>query len=355
MKRLTSTRPIVYEQLSKLGEGTFSTVYKALRRDSEFDIQQHVALKILKSQIAIENWRGEFEALEKVNSDKCVRVIGWDVLDEKPTLVLEWVDGLTLNTLVRQTEVRQQLIDELSLQIYEGLQDIHRSGVIHGDLSLQNVMITRNGKIKLLDFGLSKAKTKMFTPEFAAPELLNGETATIASDLYSLGRLREFLERRAKLPLSFTTKQLLKVNPDERHFDLLFNPNESERFAYQSDISLLVQSPSPFKPHIEAPQTRMHGGVSTFFRNILLLLLTTAALGSASATHDIRDGVLVVRTEKWYSIAVDGQKAGYSPLEMNLKPNSSHTVEWQSANSHGQRTLTLKPGQNMVITDTFFN
>lgn len=354
MQRLTSHRPIVYEKLTQLGEGTFSTVYKALRRDGEFDLQQWVALKILKSQIAIENWREEFKALEQVNSDKCVRVIGWDVLEEKPALVLEWVDGITLGSLCLRIPVRQQLIDELSLQIYEGLQDIHHSGIVHGDLSLQNVMITRTGKIKLLDFGLSKAKIKMFTPEFAAPEILNGETATITSDLYSLGRLREFLERRAKLPLSFTTKQLLKGNPEERHFDLLFHASEGERGAYQSDLALNVRSESEQEVRRPAPKTHIQEGISTFLRNLLLLFLTTVALGSASATHDTRDAILLVRTAKWYSIVVNGQKIGYSPVEMNLKPNATHTIEWESANSHGQRTLTLKPGQNMVITDTFF-
>lgn len=351
---MTSSRPIVYQRLQKLGEGTFSTVYKALRRDRDLDIQHVVALKILKSQIAIDTWRDEFRALERVNSERCVRVIGWDLLEGSPTLILEWVDGITLADLSRSHRLSLAQIDEICEQIHEGLLSLHKVGLVHGDLSLQNIMITASGEIKLLDFGLSNTQLKMFTPEFAAPERLSGERASFDSDFYSLGRIREYLERREKLPISFTTKELTHVERTKRRYVLLFEMNAVERHAYQVGLARLVKDSKSQITSSSLPQTEMETHSPSVWKNLLLLLLTTTALGSASATHDAREGSLIVRSKKWAEIIIDGEKKGYTPIEVQLKPYTDHKVKWRTAFGSGQRALTLKPGQNMFINDEFF-
>lgn len=351
---MISSRPIIYQRLQKLGEGTFSTVYKALRRDRDLDIEHVVALKILNSQIGIETWRDEFRALERVNSDRCVRVIGWDLLEGSPTLILEWVDGITLAELSRSHRISLPQIDEICEQIYEGLQSLNKAGLAHGDLSLQNIMITANGEIKLLDFGLSSTNLKMFTPEFAAPERLNQEKADARSDLYSLGRIREYLERREKVPISFTTKELTHVERENRRYILLFEMNAVERNAHQVALSRLVKESKAHLASDRLPQTEIESHSPSIWKNLLLLLLTTTALGSASATHDSREAYLIVRSKRWAEVFVDGEKKGFAPTEVRLRPNTEYKVQWRTANGRGQRALTLKPGQNMFIGDGFF-
>jgi serine/threonine protein kinase len=369
MAKLQSARPIEYELLQPLIEGGFSTVYKALRRDLEFGLEQIVALKILKSKIDLEKWRDEFISLERVQSSRCVRVLGWDYIDGCPSLILDWIEGVTLsdwiewlqaqNRTAENLAVSRDLIDELCAQIIEGLSDIHVSDNIHGDLSLQNIMLTAKGEIKLLDFGLASSKELNFTAEFVAPELLMGARPSKATDLYSLGRIREYLERRMKLPLSATTKALLHPEPNHRVFISAFEATSEERNERQKilaenlkNLNLQQRLSTKLKPQTQVASDLKQK--SSWIKNLSYASVLAFSLNVGNAAPDTRPAHLFIKTKQWVEITIDGRRIGYTPLDVELVAGRNYKVEWRTKTSSGQRSLTPEPGQNMFISDHFF-
>lgn len=109
-------------------------------------------------------------------------------------IVMEWIDGITLENLLKQGPIDQKLAQKLICEICDGLDYMHRKQIIHRDLKPENILITHNGQnVKIIDFGLSDAdsyytlKTPAGTRHYASPELLSGNTVDHTSDLWSLG------------------------------------------------------------------------------------------------------------------------------------------------------------------------
>lgn len=363
MDLIKSARPIEYKFIQKLGEGSFSTVYKALRKDAEFQIEQIIALKILKSKISFEKWRDEFFSLQKVRSPHCVKVLGWDYVNGHPALLLDWVEGVTLQMLLNHIINRPALdkaqirlfIEELFWQINEGLKSIHQANICHGDLSPQNIMINNRGEVVLLDFGLSNTKEVHFTAEFAAPEVLTDGRSTAESDLYSLGRVREVLEKQLGERISDTTNRLLSAQPQER------KSLQEEKLSYKKSrqarqlLSEIVQS-IDLLPRMTSTVAfkKVDQGLKNVKFRLIVPMLAFLFLGPSSATQTPQMGHLMVRTKNWVRIQINGKDFGYTPIQIELPANKSLLLNWQSRNKSGQRPLTLRPGQNMVLTDSFF-
>jgi len=195
MKTLTAQK-VSYEICEFLGEGLTSQVYKAFRRDSKGYTRQAVALKILKSKKHVQVLKTEFEKLIQLDSRYCVKVHAWESLPTGSALVLEYIDGVSLEQLHRLHPLSKELIEEVRVQVSRGLQGLHRKKIVHGDLNLKNILITKQGVIKLIDFGFFESENQSyFTPEFAEPILLKGSTPSAKSDFYSLDKITNFLEQ----------------------------------------------------------------------------------------------------------------------------------------------------------------
>ena len=188
------TSKVYYEIHEKLGEGLTSEVYKAFRSDPKGWTRQEVALKIIKSKKNIQILKKEFEQLLKIRSKYCVQIIAWESLPRGPALVLEFLNGLTLEKIHGCGGLTKDLIEEILAQTLLGLKALHRQGFIHGDLNLKNIMVTREGIIKLLDFGFFQSRGETWvTPRWASPEVLKGAYPRPKDDFYSLSQLEEFL------------------------------------------------------------------------------------------------------------------------------------------------------------------
>ena len=237
-----------YQIKEKLGEGLNAYVYKAVKEHPLRGPSQIVALKILKSKTCVKKWRKEFQTLSSISSPYCVSVLGWEILNSKLSLVLEWVEGVTLRDLFLMKEMKEEEILFLCWQIQQGLIDLREAGSYHGDLSPLNVLINTYGQVKLIDFGLSYLEESFFTSsfqvtkEFAAPEILMGKKPDYFSDLYSLGKLMSFLVS------SFSSEgevQELSFLPPCLHFEakkrqgLFFS---KEKTLLKKDLALKVQN-----------------------------------------------------------------------------------------------------------------
>ncbi len=196
-----------YRVFRELGRGGMAVVYLAERADGRY--QQNVALKVLKrgldTEEVIRRFRQERQILASLDHPAIARLLdAGTTSDGRPFLVMEAVDGQPID---RYCDQRRLTIEErlrFFIRITEVVQFAHRNLVIHRDLKASNILVTAEGRIKLLDFGIAKllvegpeslaspstrTGVRVMTPEWASPEQIRGQTVTTASDVYQLGLL----------------------------------------------------------------------------------------------------------------------------------------------------------------------
>jgi tetratricopeptide (TPR) repeat protein/tRNA A-37 threonylcarbamoyl transferase component Bud32 len=183
--------------LDKIGSGTFADVYHA--RDPRLD--RSVALKLLRHRSGDETAReseaiDEARLLARVRHPNVVTVYGADRVDGRVGLWMEFVAGRTLNEELRERgPFESAAVIEIGIALCRALQAVHDAGLLHRDVKAQNVMRDADGRVLLTDFGagrdatLAGARELAGTPLYLAPELLSGGSASIATDVYSLGVL----------------------------------------------------------------------------------------------------------------------------------------------------------------------
>jgi eukaryotic-like serine/threonine-protein kinase len=207
------TRLGPYEIVSLKGEGGMGSVYRARRNDDVF--QKEVAIKVVKrgmdSAELLRRFRRERQILARLEHPYIARVLdGGSTVDGLPYLVMEYVDGQGLLEYAgeRALDLRSRL--RLFQQVCEAVQYAHESQIVHRDLKPSNILVDKQGRPRLLDFGIaalialdsdasvSSGGLGMLTPQYASPEQVRGEPVTIASDVYCLGLvLYELLTGRA--------------------------------------------------------------------------------------------------------------------------------------------------------------
>src|ERR1700680_4156392 len=166
-----------YEIQSPLGAGGMGEVYRA--RDTR--LGRDVAIKVLpaafsRDQDRLRRFEQEARAAAALNHPNILAVYDIGTYEDSPYLVTELLEGETLGQRIQARPVPARKATEYALQIVRGLAAAHDKGIVHRDLKPDNIFITRDGRVKLLDFGL--AKITQASPAFAA-----SETRTIQSDL----------------------------------------------------------------------------------------------------------------------------------------------------------------------------
>jgi serine/threonine protein kinase len=197
-----------YEILGPLGAGGMGEVYRA--KDSR--LGRDVALKVLPESFAREGDRlrrfeQEARAVAALNHPNILAVFDIGQHDGSPFLVSELLEGETLRAVLDRGSVPQRKTIEYGVQIAHGLAAAHEKGIVHRDLKPENVFVTKDGRIKILDFGLAKLAQKtgtdsgditltsehtaagvvMGTASYMAPEQVRGETADPRTDIFAFG------------------------------------------------------------------------------------------------------------------------------------------------------------------------
>jgi serine/threonine-protein kinase len=207
--------------ISKLGEGGMGVVYLA----EQLSIDRKVALKVLQGDFARDNefvrrFRDEARAAASVKHRNVVTVYDYDQAEDGSLFIaMEYLEGQTLGEIIRQEGAMESgRAVRLGMQIAEGLEAAHRAGVIHRDIKPQNIMVVGAGdEVKLMDFGiarlrdsgtagLTRAGVMMGTPEYMAPEQIEGGEITERTDVYALGVVLYQMLTRA-VPFSAPTAQ----------------------------------------------------------------------------------------------------------------------------------------------------
>jgi len=221
-----------YEVIEELGKGGMGRVYKVFDKK----IKEKVALKLLRPEISsdeetVERFSNELKYARKIIHKNVCRM--FDLGEEEGThyITMEYVSGEDLKSMIRMMG-RMSPGQAVSITRYvcEGLAEAHKLGVVHRDLKPQNIMIDREGKARIMDFGIARSlKAKgitgagviIGTPEYMSPEQVEGKEVDQRSDLYSLGViLYEMLTGRVPFegdtPLSIAVKHKTEAPQDPR-------------------------------------------------------------------------------------------------------------------------------------------
>ena len=185
-----------YEVLEKIGTGGMSDVYK----EKDHKLNRLVAVKILKQEFSenenfVSKFRVEAQSTAGLMHPNIVNV--YDVGDEDGVnyIVMELVDGITLKKYIeKKARLSVKEAVSIAIQVAMGLEAAHNNNIIHRDIKPQNIMISKDGKVKVTDFGIAKAATSntitsnvMGSVHYTSPEQARGGYSDAKSDIYSLG------------------------------------------------------------------------------------------------------------------------------------------------------------------------
>ena len=186
-----------YKILEKLGEGGMGVVYKA--QDTKLD--RLVAIKFLpphltSDSVEKERFIHEAKAASALSHPNITTIHEIDEFEGQMFMVMEYCEGKTLKQLIEQKTLSINKVLDLGIQVCEGLNAAHKKGVIHRDIKSDNIVITPENQVKIMDFGLAKLKgaaklttagTTLGTAAYMSPEQASGAKVDLRSDVFSLG------------------------------------------------------------------------------------------------------------------------------------------------------------------------
>jgi serine/threonine protein kinase len=263
-----------YEILAPIGSGGMGDVWKA--RDTR--LRREVAIKTLPAALAQDSGRlarleREAALLASVNHDHIATIHGLEVHDGLRFLVLELVQGTTLEDRLRRGRIAVEEALTLALQLAHALTAAHDKGVIHRDLKPANIMITPEKRVKVLDFGIAKALADedaetltiglthpgaaIGTPAYMSPEQARGEAVGVQTDIWSFGAvLYEMLTGKSPFRRNTTAEtfaSVLESRPDyaalpaetpvmaRRLVQRCMEKDPTRRLQHMGDVRILLE------------------------------------------------------------------------------------------------------------------
>lgn len=185
-----------------VGTGGMAVVYRAYDRVRK----QTVALKVLRPEYEsdvefVRRFSREAEAASKVSHENIANLLDVGIDGDVRYIVMEFVDGQTLKEMIReQGRIKPDQALRMTIRILAAVDHAHRNGIVHRDIKPQNILVDRQGHVKVADFGIARLKTSQTTlvegengasalgsVHYFSPEQARGEVADEKSDLYSVG------------------------------------------------------------------------------------------------------------------------------------------------------------------------
>lgn len=195
--RLISGR---YRIEAVVGTGGMAVVYRA------HDLQENrtVAIKVLRREYEsdmefVRRFSREAEAAAKMSHDNIVNLLDVGIEGDTRYIVMEYVDGQTLKQMIlEEKRIHPDLALRMTIRILAAVDHAHRNGIVHRDIKPQNILVDREGRVKVADFGIARLKASQTTKidangsamgsvHYLSPEQARGEVADEQSDLYSVG------------------------------------------------------------------------------------------------------------------------------------------------------------------------
>jgi eukaryotic-like serine/threonine-protein kinase len=219
-----------------IGFGGMGTVCEAERADEQFE--KRVAIKFLHRHAripsAVQRFRAERQMLANLDHPNIATLLDGGVTDDgQPYLVMEYIDGQSITGWADTRSLSRRARIELFLQVCAAVEGAHRQLIVHRDLKPGNVLVSQDGRVKLLDFGIAHlldesapefvatrgSQPVSFTPDYAAPEQMQAKPVSTATDVFALGVILYQL-LTARLPFERRTDPLAVAAPASLDPDL---------------------------------------------------------------------------------------------------------------------------------------
>ncbi|MES1244857.1 MAG: protein kinase [Acidobacteriota bacterium] len=281
-----------YRLLEKLGAGGMGEVYRAADRR----LNRQVALKVLSPEharrpISLERFRREACAVAALNHPNIVTIYSVEEHDGTHFLTMELVHGTTLGNLIPAEGLALPRLLEIAVPLTEALEAAHERGIVHRDLKPDNVMISQEGRLKVLDFGIAKSESDggatliegaaeaatltatglvIGTPSYMSPEQALGHSVDHRTDLFSLGVLLYQMATGCRpfhgSSASETIAALLRDDPPKPSS---LNPGISQELddliasCLEKDVSRRIQSARELRQRLQALPTSLPSSAAT--------------------------------------------------------------------------------------------
>ena len=189
-----------YNIIRQIGRGGMAHIYLASERGRD----QKFAIKVIEPSsrndiIKQKRFEHEIQVLKCINSPYVAKIHDAQMNDNYAFMVMEYVDGFILRDyIVKYSRLTVDMVVDFTMQLTLGFDEIHNNNVIHRDIKSQNIIVGRNGRVKIIDFGIALSedserltKTNMLigSPHYVSPELIDQEVPTFQADIYALGVL----------------------------------------------------------------------------------------------------------------------------------------------------------------------
>ena len=309
-----------YRVTGRIGEGGMGAVYRA----TDTRLGRNVAIKVLTAvtlsdKERLQRFEQEARATGMLNHPNLLTIYDVGNTDGTPFLVSELLEGETLRDRLDRGSIPPRKSVDIALQMAHGLAAAHEKGIIHRDLKPENIYITKEGRVKILDFGIAKLsatgaddapKFQMAATEpgivlgtvgYMSPEQVRGEQVDRRSDIFAYGAiLYEMLtgERAFKRDSSIETlsailkeepKELVELNPNvppplERLVRMCLEKNREQRFQSARDLAFNLEtlstfsSPGTMAGQTPVPRTATHASMPAAGTSATSQLSPTAAL-----------------------------------------------------------------------------
>ena len=242
-----------FHVIEKIGEGGMGLVYRA--HDERLD--RDVAIKVLPEAVSrdpdrLRRFEQEARAAGALNHPNILTVYDVGEHEGRPFIVTELLNGDTLHTAIPRTGMPPERAVELAMQIAAGLAAAHESGIVHRDLKPSNLFVTRDGYLKILDFGLAKLKARsgpdsatavlsekstatgtiLGTVGYMSPEQVRGQAVDTRTDIFSFGCvLYELLSGQRAFTGSTPADVISAVLSEKPEDSAVVNPEVPEELA----------------------------------------------------------------------------------------------------------------------------
>ncbi len=333
-----------YKIVEKLGEGGMAVVYKGYQQS----LNRHVAIKVLRQELAqdeefVTRFRREALAVADLSHPNILQIYDAGFVQGLYYIVMAYVDGGSLRELIGHGALEPDYALSIAAQVADALHHAHQRGIVHRDVKPNNILLSRDGRPLLSDFGIAKAlhdssgltRTGMSigTPEYMAPEQIQGQKVDGRTDIYALGivlyeMLAGWAPFSSSTPVAALYKQvneppapLRQVNINipawiEAVVNKALAKSPLERYQQASEfadalrqrpipehVPVPVRTPTPAKAPRAVPERKRRGAaVPVLIAGIVLLLLALVAVvavllsGNQAATTEPTPFVTVVVT-----------------------------------------------------------
>jgi Flp pilus assembly protein TadD/predicted Ser/Thr protein kinase len=286
-----------YEVREKLGEGGMGAVY--LAHDPTLD--RPAAIKIIRSDALSgegkERFLREARACSKISHPNIITVYAAGEEHGTPYMAMELIDGRTLRDIMKEGPIAWRTATRWSVHLLDALRRLHAEGIVHRDLKPENIMVTKEGVIKLMDFGLAhltthtaitQEGTTLGTAPYMSPEQVTGKRLDARSDLFSLMTIYHEMivgshpfrgEHPMAIMFSIRSEEPNPFTPPERDFPPGLHPVVARSFQKEPDAR--YPDASSLRDAMLAAAPEIAGGVRVVRQSTrrFLVMVTLVAAG----------------------------------------------------------------------------